>query len=241
MTKVKLILSITAAAVILVSCSGTPSSPVAALPAQPQKVVDVSPVAATPTQNGTDVSPSVAPQTQPPVKQADPTPKKKTLTPPLSDALSRVTKKTFGLYVSPGNSPVSPEKFKGYHTGIDFETFANEQDIDISVSAVCDGPLILKKWATGYGGVAVQQCNIEGQDVTVVYGHLRSSSILPKIHDQIKAGESFAALGKGFSTETDGERKHLHLGINKGVSINILGYVQNQSLLDQWLDPKSYF
>jgi hypothetical protein len=173
--------------------------------------------------------------------QGQPAPKNTILASPLSDALTRVTKKTFGLYVSPGHSPISPEKFRGYHTGVDFETFASEQGTDVSVSAVCDGPLLLKKWATGYGGVAVQQCKIDGQNVTVIYGHLKSSSIRPKAHEQIKAGESFAVLGKGFSHETDGERKHLHLGIHKGLSINILGYVQNKTNLAQWLDPLGYF
>ncbi|NTU99252.1 hypothetical protein HGA64_04600 [Candidatus Falkowbacteria bacterium] len=42
--------------------------------------------------------------------------------PPISDALSRVTKKPFGIKVSPKNSSVSPERFTGYHTGVDFET-----------------------------------------------------------------------------------------------------------------------
>src|SRR5579863_6635904 len=44
------------------------------------------------------------------------------LTEPISGGLSRVTKKPFGIYVTPQNSPVQPEKFTGFHTGIDFET-----------------------------------------------------------------------------------------------------------------------
>jgi hypothetical protein len=49
-----------------------------------------------------------------------------------------------------------------------------------------------------------------------------------------------AVLGTGFSTETDGERKHLHLGIHKGTAINILGYVQNSSELNNWVDITKY-
>src|SRR5438105_13240780 len=39
---------------------------------------------------------------------------------PLENAQTRVTKKFFGTKVSPGNSPVTPERFSGYHTGVDF-------------------------------------------------------------------------------------------------------------------------
>jgi hypothetical protein len=158
---------------------------------------------------------------------------------PLPDALSRVTKKPFGIFITPANSPVQPEYFRGYHTGTDFETLPNEQEIDVPVSAICDGTLVMKKWATGYGGVAVERCTVDGQPVTVIYGHVRRSSVSPNAGDAMKAGEAFAVLGKGFSTETDGERKHLHLGIHKGTSISILGYVQKKSDLNQWIDPMS--
>ena len=46
--------------------------------------------------------------------------------------------------------------------------------------AVCTGPLRLKEWATGYGGVAVEQCQLDKQTVTIIYGHLRLASITPK-------------------------------------------------------------
>ncbi|MDR3642255.1 MAG: M23 family metallopeptidase [Candidatus Doudnabacteria bacterium] len=156
---------------------------------------------------------------------------------PISDALSRVTKKPFGLYVSPGHSPVSPEKFTGYHTGTDFETTAAEKNIDVPIFAICSGKLLLKKWASGYGGVAVESCTIDNQPVTIIYGHLRESSISPAIGQAINTGDKIAVLGTGYSQETDGERKHLHLGIHKGSAINILGYVQNASNLSAWNDP----
>jgi hypothetical protein len=159
---------------------------------------------------------------------------------PLDRALDRVTKKPFGIYVSPGHSPVSPEKFSGYHTGADFEILPGEENIDVSVSIVCAGKLLLKKYASGYGGVAVQSCKLEGQDVTIIYGHLRLSSITPIIGDQLKTGDHLGVLGKGYSVETDGERKHLHLGIHKGTAISILGYVQNSTDLSNWLDPLKY-
>jgi len=156
---------------------------------------------------------------------------------PLKNADVRVTKKPFGIYVSPNDSPVSPERFSGYHTGLDFETTPQEQDIPIVVRALCDGILLLKKYATGYGGVAVQSCVLEGQPVTVIYGHLKIDSVSTQVGAAIKHGDTIGILGKGFSSETDGERKHLHLGMHKGTAVNILGYVQSRIDLSSWLDP----
>lgn len=156
---------------------------------------------------------------------------------PISDALSRVTKKPFGIKITPQTSPVQPERFSGYHTGADFETTASEQDTDVPVYAICDGTLALKKSASGYGGVAVESCQIGGEDVTVVYGHLRLSSISANTGQTFAAGEQIGLLGKGGSTETDGERKHLHLGIHKGKIISLLGYVQTSAELSGWIDP----
>jgi len=155
---------------------------------------------------------------------------------PISNALARVTKKPFGIYVTPQNSPVSPEKFTGYHTGTDFETTPAEQNIDVAVYAMCDGKLLMKKYASGYGGVAVQTCVIDNNSVTIIYGHLRLASIIPNVDDTLKAGQQIAVLGTGYSSETDGERKHLHLGIHKGTAVNILGYVQNKNDLGGWID-----
>jgi len=147
----------------------------------------------------------------------------------------RITKKEFGTYVEPGNSPVSPEVFKGYHTAIDFETFKDEQDVEVPVYAICNGPLVVNRWAQGYGGVIVQSCKINGMDVTVVYGHLDLSSV--PLKDNFKFGEFLGYLGDAYSYETDNERKHLHLGIHKGSEINLLGYVQDPTELENWINP----
>lgn len=163
------------------------------------------------------------------------------MTEPISDALARITKKSFGIKISPANSPVSPERFSGYHTGVDFETTPEEQNIDVSIYAACDGKLLVKRSASGYGGVAAQSCQVDGQVVTVIYGHLRLSSISAKINQELKSGQQFAVLGTGFSKETDGERKHLHFGIHKGATINILGYVKIENALSDWIDPATLF
>lgn len=160
--------------------------------------------------------------------------------PPLTRAGERVTKKPFGIFITPHNSPVQPEKFSGYHAGADFETFPKEENAEILVKAICSGELKMKKTATGYGGVAVQACQLDNNPITVIYGHLKLSSVAKNTGENIEAEETIGILGKGFSAETSGERKHLHLGIHKGADINIIGYVQNQTELFNWINPCLY-
>lgn len=160
--------------------------------------------------------------------------------PHLTRAGERVTKKTYGQYITPQNSPVSPERFTGYHTGADFEIFPEELNIDVPVHAVCAGTLKLKETASGYGGVAVQNCELNGQAITVIYGHLKLTSITKKAGENLDAGETLGILGSAYSTETDGERKHLHLGFHKGTSTNIKGYVSLENQLSDWIDPCLY-
>ncbi|HBI33822.1 MAG TPA: hypothetical protein DEA43_04235 [Candidatus Moranbacteria bacterium] len=159
---------------------------------------------------------------------------------PLDNALSRITKKPFGIYVNPGNSPVNPERFTGYHSAVDLEATTEEQNINVPVRIFCDGKLLAARNASGYGGVAVQSCTLDDQSVTVVYGHINLKSMNVKVGDVLQAGDFLANLGAGFSNETDGERKHLHLGIHKGSDINILGYVQSKNELSAWIDPTKY-
>jgi len=182
-------------------------------------------------------TPTAPAATSSPVSATNPVPQ---LHEPISGGLSRVTKKPFGLFVSPGHSPVSPEKFIGFHTGIDFETTPQEQNSDVPIYAACAGKLLLKKYVSGYGGVAVQACKLDNADVTIIYGHLRLSSIIPNVGDTLSPGQQIAVLGLGYSSETDGERKHLHFGIHISTAINILGYVQKQSELSGWLNPAGY-
>lgn len=167
--------------------------------------------------------------------------KEKEIVEPIASALARVTKKPFGIKISPSDSPVSPEKFSGYHTGVDFETTEAEQNIAVPIYTICAGKLLVKKQATGYGGVVVQACEINKQAVTVVYGHLNLSSVSAKINQELKAGQRLGVLGQGYSAETDNERKHLHLSIHRGESIVLLGYVSQAARLSEWLDPSQLF
>jgi hypothetical protein len=54
-----------------------------------------------------------------------------------------VTKKPFGIRVSPSDSPVQPERFVGYHSGVDFEIKAGEEDQSLPVTAICAGEVKL--------------------------------------------------------------------------------------------------
>jgi len=160
--------------------------------------------------------------------------------PPLDQALSRITKKPFGIFIVPSTSPVQPERFHGYHTGVDFETFSDEQNIVVAVHAICDGKLLRRAWANGYGGMVVEACTFNKEPITVVYGHLNIASVTVKIGENLTVGDTIGMLGKGFSTETDGERKHLHLGIHIGASVDARGYVATKSELRAWVDFAQY-
>lgn len=160
---------------------------------------------------------------------------------PLDRAVERMTKKPFGIHVTPQDSPVQPERFSGFHTGADLEIFSDELNKDMSVKALCTGQLRQKQTASGYGGVIVTDCTIQNQPVTVVYGHLALSTIKAGVGSTITAGDVIGTLGADKSKDTGGERKHLHLGIHKGKQIDIRGYVRTEKELDGWIDPKSIF
>lgn len=159
---------------------------------------------------------------------------------PLDQSAKRVTKKPFGILIDQATSPVQPERFGGYHTGVDFETFSSEAMTDVVVRAICSGEVLVKRQASGYGGVIATSCTVDGEDVTVVYGHLRLSSVTVKMGERVVVGEEIGILGTGGSSETDGERKHLHLGIHRGSTPTLLGYVSTLSALSDWIDPCFY-
>lgn len=160
---------------------------------------------------------------------------------PLDRVEERVTKKPFGIFIDSKDSPVQPERFRGYHTGVDFETFDEEATIDIPVRAICDGEILEQRFVSGYGGVVVTSCTFDRQPVTVVYGHLALASFLWEIGDSIRVGEELGMLGTGGSRETDGERKHLHLGVHRGSAVDLRGYVSTEQELAQWINPTLLF
>lgn len=155
---------------------------------------------------------------------------------PLENFSERITKKSFGIYVTPQNSPVEPEIFSGFHAGTDFEISEDERDEAVEIRAICEGKVRFKGSVGGYGGVLIESCEYEGKKISVLYGHLSLSSISKKLNDPVSEGEMLASLGDPQKGETSGERKHLHLGIYFGDKINFLGYVKNQSDLSSWID-----
>jgi len=157
---------------------------------------------------------------------------------PLTHGKERITKKSFGIHVLPENSPVSPERFSGYHTGVDFEILSGEEGMDVSVVSVCAGAVTFRHWVKGYGGVLIQECALPNADrVSVLYGHLNINSILLSVGDTLSVGDRIGLLGEAYSDQTDGERKHLHLSVHIGSARELRGYVEKNDELKEWMDP----
>lgn len=155
---------------------------------------------------------------------------------PLENFKERITKKPFGIYITPTDSPIQPERFQGYHTGTDFEIFLSEENEDIEIKSICSGNIIFKDRVKGYGGAIVQSCYIDSQPVTVIYGHLDSDKSTINTDDHIEKGTHISSLADNNSYYSGYERKHLHLGIHKGENIELRGYVSNKDELADWID-----
>ncbi len=162
-----------------------------------------------------------------------------TLVYPIETFSTNITKKHFGTYVTPQDSPVQPERFRGYHLGVDIE--AGDQEGDVWVRSIADGKILQIRDVDGYGGIVVIQYQIEGQDLVALYGHLDLKSVTVKVGDSVSLGQSFAFLGDGYSEETDGERKHLHFSLRPGTTVNLGGYTQTEAGLGDWIDPEEFF
>lgn len=154
---------------------------------------------------------------------------------PVANFFTGQTKKPFGIYITPQTSPVQPEKFIGYHTGVDVEE--TQDNTDVPVYAINNGILKFAGQVSGYGGVLIYETSINDEIVTILYGHIRLSSVTKKVGEQVTKGDKLAVLGSPNSSETDGERKHLHFSIHKGSQIVYLGYVQNEADLSSWINP----
>lgn len=158
--------------------------------------------------------------------------------PPIDQFKRQITKKFFGAYITPQNSPVQPERFKGYHVGVDVEY--KDVTADVPVYALADGKIVYSGWLSGYGGVFMIEFNLNDSPHTTLYGHIRPSS-LPLKNKAVTKGEKLAVLGTGYTHETDGERRHLHFAILSNRRIDLLGYVQQKSQLSGWIDPLTLY
>lgn len=160
------------------------------------------------------------------------------LTLPVEGFLERITKKPFGIYITPDTSPIQPERFSGYHTGVDAEF--TDISKSVLVHAIADGTVVYSGRANGYGGVVAVRHVINKNNYVIVYGHLDPSTLINN-NATIKAGERLGTLGDGYTKETDNERKHLHLSAYKGTTLSLAGYVKTESALDAWIDPVILF
>lgn len=145
----------------------------------------------------------------------------------------RIELKPFGVYIEPKNSPVQPERFTGYHTGIDAEY--GDVTEEVLVRAIADGTVVISRTATGYGGVMVINHRPDHEFYSL-YGHVDPASMV-KVGDVVEQGDIIGKLAPAFSSASGGERKHLHFGIIKSAQPTIAGYVQNKSELSAWMDP----
>ena len=159
---------------------------------------------------------------------------------PMDRFAQRITKKPFGIDIDPATSPVQPERFSGFHNAVDLEVFPNEIDAEVEVGAFCGGDILQVRRVTGYGGLVVQECELENQKLAIIYGHMDIESIHPVVGEYIAPGAHLGYLGDHESAETDGERKHLHFGIYRGAGIDIRGYVPTETQLEGWLDPAQF-
>lgn len=163
-----------------------------------------------------------------------------TIQQPLERALERDKLLTFGMFVTPDpdQNPIDPpERFYGFHSALDYEVFPDEIGKEVQVFAICDGEVMFSKYVDGYGGTFIQQCKIQGDETTVLYGHLDQASIMAQVGDALKAGDVIGILGDHKTDETSDNRMHLHLGIHKGTDIVLSGYVQNEAELAEYIDP----
>jgi murein DD-endopeptidase MepM/ murein hydrolase activator NlpD len=157
---------------------------------------------------------------------------------PIKEFKARITKKSFGTYVTPQNSPVQPEKFNGYHTGVDVEY--NDVKDEVVIYSITSGTVIASQVVNGYGGVLVVRHTVGDKQVLTLYGHLDPASIV-KSGSTVITGQEIGQLGDGGTSETDGERKHLHFAMLKGDTVNFAGYVKNKEQLDSWYNPLDFY
>lgn len=178
-----------------------------------------------------ETTPPVAPEN---IQESTPS----ALVEPVQDFKQRITKKPFGIHITPNNSPASPERFTGYHTGADAEL--GDVAGEVPVQAIADGKVLYSNLGSGYGGVMSVRHQIGTETITAIYGHLKPESMLA-VGTQVTKGQQIGILGQGYSHETDGERKHLHFGIHKGAEVNLHGYVATKEELAGWEDPQKIF
>jgi len=158
---------------------------------------------------------------------------------PMEHAANRPTPLHFGVHVTPdpATNPIDPpERFTGYHAAVDYEVSAEELDAPVPVFAICRGKVVYSGFAEGYGGVLIQRCTLDGEPISVIYGHLSRNGLIED-GETLRSGQQLGYLADARSVDSDGSRKHLHLGIHKGRALDMRGYVQTREELAEYIDP----
>lgn len=150
---------------------------------------------------------------------------------PIADYVTNRTLKVFGQYVS--------DRFTGYHDAEDVEI--TDRRAQHEVRAFADGTIVYKKSTSGYGGLVIIRHPLSTGTVQGIYGHLSLSSVKKNIGDTVGKNEVIGYLGADKSTDTDGERQHLHFGLYKENDVNVSGYVSRPEQLSNWLNPTDFF
>lgn len=165
---------------------------------------------------------------------------KKELYYPLTNYAARITNRGYGKAVTPSDSASFPcgGNFSGVHTGDDLEVTTDELSAEVPVYAVATGTVRQVGTVGGYGGLAIIEHVLAGQTVTAYYGHIALPKTTIKVGDVVSPGQQLSVLGTACSAQTAGERKHLHFAIHSGTAIDVKGYVVNQTLVRNWLNPK---
>lgn len=159
---------------------------------------------------------------------------------PLDNTENRALLLNFGMYVTPdpGQNPIDPpERWTGYHTAQDIEIFPDEIDKDVPVFAACNGKVIFKGEVNGYGGVLIQLCKLNLEDVTVLYGHINPHRIEADMDQELNIGDRIGILGSHKTRDAGYNRKHLHFQIHRGPEIVLRGYVSRPEDLSSYINP----
>lgn len=151
---------------------------------------------------------------------------------PIKNFYRNQTVNMFGTLVS--------GRFYGFHTGVDVEIDPSDLDKDVPVRAIYNGAVEEVQNVTGYGGVVAIRHEIGPKQYVAVYGHLRLKDIKVRSNQKVYSGDLIGYLGAAYSEETDGERKHLHFGLHKGLVSDIRGYVDTKNELESWVDPTEF-
>jgi murein DD-endopeptidase MepM/ murein hydrolase activator NlpD len=162
---------------------------------------------------------------------------------PLADFSSRQSFKSYSQYIDLafyiGKENLFPNRFTGYHAGIDLEILPGEENSPVPVYTVYSGKIIFSGTVSGYGGVVLEE--IDNSDLTALYGHINIIDTQYQVGEMAGSGSVLTYLGDGFTNQTGGERKHLHFAIYKGSGLYFKGYESTLSSLNQhWIDPEKY-